>query len=44
MAILLPDYDAGIVHWVGDLGFELIADNDLGGGKRWVLVAPPGAT
>ena len=29
--------------YVGTLGFELVQDTDLGGGKRWVLIAPPGA-
>ena len=24
------------------LGFDLVEDTDLGAGKRWVLVAPPG--
>jgi catechol 2,3-dioxygenase-like lactoylglutathione lyase family enzyme len=40
VAILVPDYDAAIAHYLGDLGFALIEDSDLGGGKRWVLVAP----
>lgn len=40
--ILVPDYDAGIAFYVGQLGFDLRADFDLGGGKRWVMVAPPG--
>lgn len=41
--ILVPDYDAGLAFYVGVLGFELRADTDLGSGKRWVMVAPPGA-
>ena len=41
--IVVPDYDAGLAFYVGRLGFELRADTDLGGGKRWVMVAPPGA-
>lgn len=40
--ILVPDYDAGIAFYVGQLEFDLRADIDLGGGKRWVMVAPPG--
>ncbi len=39
---LVPDYDAGIDHLTRDLGFDLIEDTDLGDGKRWVVVAPPG--
>ena len=41
--ILVPDYDTGIAFYAGVLGFELRADTDLGSGKRWVMVAPPGA-
>jgi catechol 2,3-dioxygenase-like lactoylglutathione lyase family enzyme len=40
--IVVPDYDAGISFYVGVLGFELRSDTDLGGGKRWVMVAPKG--
>jgi catechol 2,3-dioxygenase-like lactoylglutathione lyase family enzyme len=43
VSLLVPDYDAGIAFYVGALGFTLIEDSDLGGGKRWVTVAPPGA-
>jgi catechol 2,3-dioxygenase-like lactoylglutathione lyase family enzyme len=40
--IVVPDYDSGIAFYVGQLGFDLRSDADLGGGKRWVMVAPPG--
>ncbi len=40
MALLVPDYDAGIAFYVGKLGFELRGDVDMGGGKRFVTVAP----
>lgn len=43
VSILTPDYDAAIGFYVDVLGFDLVEDTDLGGGKRWVLVAPPGA-
>ncbi|KNG95430.1 VOC family protein [Pseudaestuariivita atlantica] len=42
IAILVPDYDAGIAFYVGKAGFDLLEDTDMGGGKRWVLVRPPG--
>lgn len=42
-SVLVPDYDAGIAFFVDTLGFDLLEDSDLGGGKRWVRVAPPGA-
>lgn len=43
VAIVVPDYDAALDFYVGALGFDLIEDTDMGAGKRWVLVAPPGA-
>ena len=42
VTVLVPGYDAGIAFYVEALGFELAADTDLGGGKRWVLVRPKG--
>jgi catechol 2,3-dioxygenase-like lactoylglutathione lyase family enzyme len=41
VALLVPDYDAGIAFFVGVMGFALLSDIDQGGGKRWVTVAPP---
>jgi len=43
LAILVPDYDAGIAFYSGVLGFDLLEDTDMGGGKRWVRVAAKGA-
>ena len=43
LSILVPDYDAGIAFFVGQMGFSLIEDTDLGDGKRWVRVGPEGA-
>ena len=42
LSLLVADYDTAIAFYVGVLGFELVEDADLGGGKRWVVVAPPG--
>jgi catechol 2,3-dioxygenase-like lactoylglutathione lyase family enzyme len=36
--LVVPDYDAGITFCVNALGFDLIEDSDMGGGKRWVVV------
>jgi catechol 2,3-dioxygenase-like lactoylglutathione lyase family enzyme len=44
VALVVPDYDAGIAFYVGKLGFALVADTDMGGGKRWVVVAPADGT
>ena len=43
VAVVVEDYDAAIAFYTGKLGFTLLADTPLGDGKRWVLVAPPGA-
>ncbi len=41
MALVVPDYDAGIAFYVGKLGFRLVEDIDQGR-KRWVTVEPSG--
>jgi catechol 2,3-dioxygenase-like lactoylglutathione lyase family enzyme len=41
-ALLVPDHDEAIAFFTGALGFTLVHDADLGGGKRWVQVAPSG--
>ena len=43
LSILVPTYEAGIDFFCGQLGFDLLEDTDLGGGKRWVRVGPAGA-
>ncbi|KUG06725.1 VOC family protein [Solirubrum puertoriconensis] len=43
VALLVRDYDEAITFYTRALGFELIEDTNQGNGKRWVLVAPPGA-
>src|SRR4051812_18337733 len=40
VALVVRDYDEAIAFYREKLGFELLEDTDLGGGKRWVLVAP----
>ena len=42
LAVTVLDYDEAISFYVGTLGFELVEDTDLGGGKRWVRVRPRG--
>jgi catechol 2,3-dioxygenase-like lactoylglutathione lyase family enzyme len=37
---LVRDYDEALSWFTRCLGFEMIEDTALGGGKRWVLVAP----
>lgn len=43
VALLVRDYDEALAFFTQALGFDLIEDTDLGGGKRWVIVRPPGA-
>ncbi|MDY7096957.1 MAG: VOC family protein [Pseudomonadota bacterium] len=40
VTLVVPSYDAGIAFYRDTLGFTLIEDSDLGGGKRWVVVSP----
>jgi len=40
VALVVANYDEAIAWYVGRLGFLLLEDVDLGGGKRWVTVAP----
>src|SRR5262245_12280046 len=42
LTFLVRDYDEAIAFFVERLDFDLVADDDLGEGKRWVLVAPKG--
>ncbi|MBI4920826.1 MAG: VOC family protein [Devosia nanyangense] len=36
--LVVDDYDRGIAFYRDALGLALIADTDLGGGKRWVVL------
>ncbi|MEM9552329.1 MAG: VOC family protein [Pseudomonadota bacterium] len=44
VTLVVPDYDAALAFYVDRLGFDLQEDIPLGESKRWVRVAPPGAT
>ena len=44
LALLVNDYDEAIAWYTRALGFDLVEDTDMGHGKRWVLLAPPGST
>ncbi|MFV3129939.1 VOC family protein [Niveispirillum sp. KHB5.9] len=43
LTLLVRDYDEAIAWYRDKAGFQLVGDTDLGGGKRWVLMAPRGA-
>ena len=42
VTIVVRDYDEAIQFYTQVLGFTLVDDTDLGDGKRWVRVSPPG--
>jgi catechol 2,3-dioxygenase-like lactoylglutathione lyase family enzyme len=42
LTLVVRDYDEAIAYYTTALGFELLEDTPVGGGKRWVVVAPPG--
>ena len=42
LALVVRDYDEAIDWFSRCLGFELAEDIDMGGGKRWVVMEPPG--
>ena len=42
VTLLVRSYDEAIAFYTTVLGFTLASDLDMGDGKRWVVVAPPG--
>jgi len=40
VSLVVADYDEAIAWYTEKLGFHLVEDTLLGGGKRWVVVAP----
>lgn len=44
IALVVNDYDEALEFYTQKLGFDLIEDTPLSETKRWVLVAPKGAT
>lgn len=44
IALVVRDYDEAIAFYTTKLKFHLFEDRDLGNGKRWVRVRPPGST
>ena len=42
VALVVRDYDEAIAYFTGCLRFAVVEDTPLGGGKRWVVVRPPG--
>lgn len=44
VSLVVRDYDEAVAFFTDCLRFVVVEDTPLGGGKRWVLVAPPGGT
>ena len=44
IALLVRDYDEAIAYYTQNLGFDLLEDTAMGDGKRWVRIAPRGAS
>jgi catechol 2,3-dioxygenase-like lactoylglutathione lyase family enzyme len=44
IALVVRDYDDAVAFYTQSLALQLVEDTDLGDGKRWVRVRPPGST
>ena len=44
VGVAVADQDRALAFYLDTLGFATRLDVDLGGGKRWIEVAPPGAS
>lgn len=42
LALVVRDYDEAIAWYARALAFTCVEDTPLGGGKRWVVLRPPG--
>lgn len=42
IALVVAEYDEAIAFYRDQAGFAVLADTDMGSGKRWVVVAPQG--
>jgi catechol 2,3-dioxygenase-like lactoylglutathione lyase family enzyme len=40
VALLVREYDEAVAFFTRALGFRVVEDTDLGGGKRWLRLAP----
>jgi catechol 2,3-dioxygenase-like lactoylglutathione lyase family enzyme len=44
VTLVVSDYDEAIAYFTRKLGFALVEDTPMSAGKRWVIVAPQGAS
>lgn len=43
ISLLVRDYDEALTFYTKVLGFHCLEDTPMGEGRRWLVVAPPGA-
>ncbi len=43
VTLIVRDYDEAKAWYTNVLGFDVVEDVDMGEGKRWVTVSPPGS-
>ena len=43
LTLVVKEYDEAIAFYTQKLDFIVVEDTNLGGGKRWILLAPPGS-
>ena len=43
VSLLVRDYEEALKFYTRTLRFEVVEDAPLGGGRRWILLAPPGS-
>jgi catechol 2,3-dioxygenase-like lactoylglutathione lyase family enzyme len=43
VTFLVREYDEALTFFTEALGFRVVEDSPLPGGKRWLVVAPPGS-
>jgi|SRR5580658_3580769 catechol 2,3-dioxygenase-like lactoylglutathione lyase family enzyme len=44
VTLLVREYDEALAFYTGKLRFTVVEDTPMGGGKRWVVLAPPGSS
>jgi catechol 2,3-dioxygenase-like lactoylglutathione lyase family enzyme len=42
VSLLVRDYDEALAYFCGTMGFRQVCDTPQAGGRRWVVIAPPG--
>lgn len=42
VTVLVPDYESGLSFFAATLGFDIAEDHVMPGGKRWLVLSPPG--